>query len=98
MLVRNDPTGIAVGEPAVDCLQDVEVVQDIIQTAVVGQSLEERAHSVFGGHSSVNNPRMRSSIRPALQPAKFFSRALVQQARQYDFGESERLTSGVIAG
>ena len=79
LFVRNDPTDGTVSETTIDGLDDVEVVQDIVQAAIVGQSVEERAHGVFDGHSSLNK-KNASSIRLVFRQAKSFRRGFAQQA------------------
>jgi hypothetical protein len=53
LLMRNDTASFGVCAPTVYGLHDVEVVQHIVHTAVVWESVEERAHGVLGGHSSL---------------------------------------------
>jgi len=53
LLVRNDSAGLTVGKTPTDRLHDVNVVQHVVQAAVVGQPIEQRAYRVFGGHNSL---------------------------------------------
>jgi len=46
----NDPAGFLVGLTPGYRLHDIEVVQDVIQAAVVRESIEERPHSVLSSH------------------------------------------------
>jgi len=69
VLVRNAPTGLAICETPTDGLHDVEVVQDVIEAAIVRQTVEERPNGIFGGH--VNLREDAPSIRPAPRSAKF---------------------------
>jgi hypothetical protein len=61
--MRNDPTGLAVCETPADRLHDVEVVQDVIQAAIVRQTVEKRPNSIFCGHMNLREDA--PSIRPA---------------------------------
>ena len=67
--MRNDPTGLAVCETPADRLHDVEVVQHVIQAAIVRQTVEKRPNSIFCGHMHLREDA--PSIRPEPGSAKF---------------------------
>jgi len=71
LLVRNDPTSFAVGDAPTDRLHDVKVVQHVVETAIIGQTVEERPNSIFGRHKNLSKDA--PSIRPARCSAKFLS-------------------------
>jgi hypothetical protein len=50
LFVRNNLPSLAISRPPTNRLCNVEVIQHVIQAAVVGQAIEERAHGVFGRH------------------------------------------------
>jgi hypothetical protein len=50
----NDPAGLAVCETPTDRLHDVEVIQHVIEAAIVRQTVEERPSSIFGGHVNLS--------------------------------------------
>jgi hypothetical protein len=67
----DDSTRLAVREPPTDGLHDIQVVQHIVQTAIVWQAVEKRPNGVFSGHGSLKSRMLGSSIRPRIHPAKF---------------------------
>jgi hypothetical protein len=50
--MRNDPTGLAVCQTPTDRLHDVQVVEHVIEAAIIRQTVEERPNSIFGGHGT----------------------------------------------
>ena len=60
----NDPACLTVCEAPADRLHHVEVVHDVVKTAIIGQSIKERSNGVFGGHKT-SSGKNASSIRPA---------------------------------
>ena len=72
MLMRNDPAGLAVSETPTDRLHDVEVVQHVVEAAVVWQTIEERSNSIFGRHRNLRKDG------PEYTTAAVFSQVLEQ--------------------
>ena len=60
-------TGIRVRQPLLDRSHDVEVVEDIVEAAVVGQAIQKLSNLLLGFHNLV--PRLGAlMIRHALAP------------------------------
>ena len=69
----NDTACLTVGEAPADRLHHVEVVHDVVKTAIIGKAIEQRSNGVFGRHK-VSSGKNASSIRPA----PWFSQVLDQ--------------------
>lgn len=54
LLVGNGPTCFLVRLATGDGLHDVQMVLHVIETAIVRETIQERADSVFGSHSNLN--------------------------------------------
>ena len=67
-------TGFRIGDAPARCLHDVQVVQHVVQAAVVGQTVEQRANGVFGSHDNPASQEGDPSIRPSRDGAKFTAR------------------------
>jgi len=50
LLVRNRSAGDHVGLPALYGLKHVQVIQDVLDAAIVGQSIEERSNRLLSFH------------------------------------------------
>jgi len=46
--IVDEPAGFSVGKPSLDFLNDVQVIDNIIEAAVVGQPLEKIPHALLG--------------------------------------------------
>jgi hypothetical protein len=71
LLVRDNPAGFAVRETPPDRLHDVQVVQHVIEAAIVRETVEQRPNGIFGRHMNLREDA--SSIRPAALSAKFIN-------------------------
>jgi hypothetical protein len=80
LLVRDNPAGFAVRKPPSDRLYNVQVVQDVIEAAIVWQTVEERPNGIFGRHMNLREDV--SSIRPAALATKFESNSIRLFARR----------------
>lgn len=54
LFVRNEPTSIAIRQALIDGLHHVEVVQHIVQAAILWQSVEKSPNGLFGRHEHLN--------------------------------------------
>ena len=45
----NEPTGIRICKPGLDLLDDVQVIDDILKAAVIGQPIEKILHPLLRG-------------------------------------------------
>jgi hypothetical protein len=68
LLVRDNPAGFAVREAPPDRLHDVQVVQHVVEAAIVWETVEEFPNSIFGRHMNLGEDA--SSIRPAAPSSK----------------------------
>jgi hypothetical protein len=48
--VGNHSTGVCIGEPLLDRPNDVKVVQNIVEAAIVGQAIQKVANLLLGFH------------------------------------------------
>lgn len=48
LLVRDRTTRVDVREASIDSLEDIEVIEDVLDGAFVGQAIEELANGVLG--------------------------------------------------
>ena len=62
----NDATGFLIGLAPGYSLHDVEVVQHVIQAAVVWEAIEKRSHGVLRGHKASFFIRMSRVYDPLL--------------------------------
>ena len=55
--MRNGPAGLSIGQPTGRGLQHVQVIQDIVKAAIVGESLKKIANRLLDLHGI---PRVRN--------------------------------------
>ncbi len=48
--MRKYPSGVCICEPLTDCLHHVEVIQHVVETAIVWQPIKKRANGFLGSH------------------------------------------------
>ena len=73
--MRNDPACLTVCAALADRLDHVEVVHDVVKTAVIGKSIEERSNGLFGSHKASSGRTLRVYDRCA-GSAKFLIRPI----------------------
>jgi len=61
----NCSTALRISEAARSSLDDIEVIEDVVKTAVIGESIEEIANRLFDLHDI---PRVRHQERTASIP------------------------------
>ncbi len=58
LLVRDGPAGLGVGEAARDGLDDVKMVENFVQAAIIGETIQQFPRGLFGLHSHLGSKRM----------------------------------------
>ena len=80
LLVGDDPTRFAVRHTLPDGLHHIEVVQHVVQTAIVWQAVEKSPYGVFGRHRNLaQNRRFEYTTDLANQPSFDRSDSLLDQ-------------------
>ncbi len=52
LLMGERSAGIGIGDTSRRGLQDIQVVQDVVQTAIVGKPIQKGPNGIFGGHDT----------------------------------------------
>lgn len=57
LLMRDARARLQFMEPLVDFGDDVQVVEDVFERALVGETIEKGTHCLFGFHSALHHPK-----------------------------------------
>ena len=57
LLMGEGPARSSVGHAAIDGLDDVQVVEHVVQTAVIREPIEKHANCLFRGHPNLRLPK-----------------------------------------
>ena len=66
--MRNDATRVSIGEPLLDRSNDVQVVQDVVEAAIVGKTIQKLANLLLGFHVRHLDLMRRSYAMSATEP------------------------------
>jgi hypothetical protein len=61
--VRNGPSGGHIRLPTLDHLKDIQVVQDVLDAAIVWQTIEERSDGFLDLHAASSSMMSRPGCR-----------------------------------
>ena len=64
----NDATCVGIREPLLDRPNDVQVVQDVVEAAIVGKTIQELANLLLGFHVRHLDLMQRSYAMSATEP------------------------------
>ena len=67
--VGNDSTGVSIREPLLDRPNDVQVVKDVVEAAIVGQAIQKVSNLLLGFHIAHLDSRQRLYAMSGAEPA-----------------------------
>jgi hypothetical protein len=63
--MRDDPALPRSSQTFLDLLRDVDLVEDVIEAAIVGKSIEKRAKRLLGSHGGLRDLGDEGSLEPS---------------------------------